>query len=57
MAHAMRYIVAIEPVASRPVKCVKVDSLSSLYLAGAAMVPTHNSDALLMAALQVRQAH
>ena len=50
--HDYRYIVAVTPVPSVPVQCVKVDSLSSLYLAGPAMIPTHNSDALLMSALQ-----
>lgn len=47
-----RYVVAVEPVPSVPVQCVTVDSPSALYLAGEAMVPTHNSDSLLMAALQ-----
>ncbi|MFM7919184.1 MAG: LAGLIDADG family homing endonuclease, partial [Planctomycetaceae bacterium] len=35
-----RYIVAITPVASVPVRCIQVDSPSSLYLAGKKMVPT-----------------
>ncbi len=38
-----RYIVAVRPVASRPVRCVQVDSADQLYLAGRSMVPTHNS--------------
>jgi|GEM_PF-86565 len=38
-----RYIVAITPVASVPVRCIQVDSPSSLYLAGKKMVPTHNT--------------
>jgi predicted phage terminase large subunit-like protein len=50
--HSRRYVVAVEPVASVPVKCVQVDSPSHLYLAGQGMIPTHNSDALLMSALQ-----
>lgn len=50
--HALRYIVAITKVPSVPVKCVQVDSPSHLYLAGSNLIPTHNSDALLMAALQ-----
>ena len=49
--HALRYIEAVEPVPSRPVKCIKVSSPSRCYLAGRAMVPTHNSDALLIDAL------
>lgn len=38
-----RYIVAVEPVASVPVRCITVDSPSRLYLAGRAMIPTHNT--------------
>lgn len=40
---AGRMIVACEPVPSVPVKCIKVDSPTSLFLAGAHLVPTHNS--------------
>lgn len=39
-----RRIINIRPVQSRPVKCITVDSASHLYLAGKAMIPTHNSD-------------
>lgn len=39
-----RRITAIEPVESRPVRCIAVDSESHLYLAGPAMVPTHNTE-------------
>jgi replicative DNA helicase len=38
-----RYIVAVRPVPSVPVRCVQVDSEDRLYLAGGAMIPTHNS--------------
>lgn len=38
-----RTITAIEPVDSVPVKCIQVDSPSHLYLAGEAMIPTHNT--------------
>jgi replicative DNA helicase len=38
-----RYIVDVRPVASRPVRCVQVDSADHLYLAGRSMIPTHNS--------------
>ncbi|MFO7858794.1 MAG: LAGLIDADG family homing endonuclease, partial [Ectothiorhodospiraceae bacterium] len=38
-----RHIVAIEPTASVPVRCIQVDSPSRLYLAGRKMVPTHNT--------------
>lgn len=39
-----RAIVAVEPVPSVPVRCITVDSPSRLYLAGEAMVPTHNTE-------------
>jgi phage terminase large subunit-like protein len=45
------YVQSIEPVESRPVRCIQVDSPSRLYLAGEGMVPTHNSE--LAAALAV----
>lgn len=38
-----RQVVAVEPVASVPVRCIAVDSPSRLYLAGRGMVPTHNT--------------
>src|SRR5215831_2126752 len=38
-----RYVVAVRPVASVPVRCVHVDNADHLYLAGRAMIPTHNS--------------
>ncbi|WP_153395657.1 replicative DNA helicase [Ornithinicoccus halotolerans] len=34
---------AIAPTASVPVRCVEVDSIDHLYLAGRSMIPTHNS--------------
>ena len=37
-----RYIVAVEPVASVPVRCITVDSPTHLYLAGRSFVATHN---------------
>lgn len=46
------YIVGCRPVPSVPMRCIQVDSPSGLFLAGKALVPTHNSDALLLAALQ-----
>ena len=39
-----RRIVDIIPVDSRPVRCITVDSDNHLYLAGDAMIPTHNSE-------------
>lgn len=38
-----RYITAVRPVASVPVRCVQVDNADHLYLAGRSMIPTHNS--------------
>jgi hypothetical protein len=42
-----RFIEAVEPVESVPVRCIEVDSPSRLYLVGRSMIPTHNSDYLL----------
>jgi hypothetical protein len=41
--HTTRSIVDVRPVPRVPVKCVAVDSPTSLYLAGRNFVPTHNS--------------
>jgi len=38
-----RYIVAVNSVPSRPVRCISVDSPSHLYLVTAGMVATHNT--------------
>ena len=38
-----RWITAVTPVASVPVRCVEVDNADHLYLASRAMIPTHNS--------------
>ena len=43
----LRYIVAVRPAASVPVRCVTVDNPDHLYLAGRAMIPTHNSTAAM----------
>ncbi|MFI5841077.1 replicative DNA helicase [Catenuloplanes sp. NPDC051500] len=40
-----RYVVDVRPVASVPVRCVTVDNADHMYLAGRAMIPTHNSTA------------
>ncbi|MBJ8347617.1 replicative DNA helicase [Antrihabitans sp. YC2-6] len=40
---ASRYIVDVRRISSVPVRCVEVDNQDHLYLAGRAMVPTHNS--------------
>ncbi len=38
-----RYITGVRPISSVPVRCVQVDNVDHLYLAGPSMVPTHNS--------------
>lgn len=38
-----RFITSVTPVPSVPVRCIQVSNASHLYLAGRAMVPTHNS--------------
>ena len=43
----LRFIRAIRPVPSVPVRCIEVDSESRLYLAGERMIPTHNTEMLL----------
>jgi replicative DNA helicase len=42
-----RYIVDVRPIDSVPVRCVSVDNDDHLYLAGRAMIPTHNSTAAM----------
>lgn len=41
--HGHRMIVAIDPIDPKPMRCITVDSPSRLYLAGRAMIPTHNT--------------
>jgi len=38
-----RFITAVRPIKSVPVRCVQVDNSSHLFLAGRTMIPTHNS--------------
>lgn len=38
-----RMIVEVEQIPSQPMRCITVDSPHSMYLAGEAMIPTHNS--------------
>jgi phage terminase large subunit-like protein len=40
-----RLIVAAEPIDPTPMRCLSVDSPHRMYLAGEAMIPTHNTDA------------
>lgn len=46
--NSFRYVVAVNEVQSRPVRCIQVDAPSHLYLAGKSMIPTHNSIAYLL---------
>lgn len=45
-----RRIVSINPVETRPVRCIQVDAPSHLYLAGRSLIPTHNTE------IQIRKA-
>lgn len=38
-----RFIVAVEPVETRPVKCIRVDNTNHQFLAGHSLIPTHNT--------------
>ena len=51
-----RYVVAIKPVDSVPVRCVTVDSPNHLYLAGETCIPTHNSGTAHCIACEAGQA-
>ena len=44
---SFRFIKSITPVASVPVRCIGVDAEDHLFLAGEAMVPTHNTEMFL----------
>jgi Rad3-related DNA helicase len=49
--NTFRYITAVRPVPSRPVRCIQVTAASHLYLAGESLIPTHNSLAYLVPAI------
>lgn len=40
---SQRFIAAVVPIPSVPVRCITVDSPSHLFLAGKTMIPTHNT--------------
>lgn len=42
-----RSIVSVTPVATRPMRCITVDSPNSLYLCGKSYIPTHNTVACI----------
>jgi len=43
MRRDSRFITAVRPVPSVPVRCIQVDNDDHQYLAGRSMIPTHNS--------------
>ncbi|HEV2452229.1 MAG TPA: recombinase RecA [Streptosporangiaceae bacterium] len=45
----LRYVTAVELVASVPVRCIQVDHPSHIYLAGRECIPTHNTSLALHA--------
>jgi len=47
-AKPIRSIVDIRLTDSRPVRCIKVDSPNSIFLAGEHYIPTHNTTTMLM---------
>lgn len=42
-----RFITAVTPIPSRPGRCISVGNASHLYLAGEALIPTHNTTVML----------
>lgn len=48
-----RRIVDIQPVETRPVRCISVSSESHLFLAGRGMIPTHNTEVQIRKALAI----
>jgi replicative DNA helicase len=40
---SQRFITAVRPIESVPVRCVQVDSADRMFLASRSMIPTHNS--------------
>lgn len=56
MSGGTRAIVSIEPVDSRPVRCIAVDSDDHLFLAGPGMLPTHNTHLYVLPELKAMYA-
>lgn len=54
--HQRHYITAITPVATRPGKCIQVDSADHTYLA-AGFVPTHNTTAAAVLCEELLEQH
>ena len=51
----LRYVTAVEPVASVPVRCIQVDHPSHTYLAGRECILTHNTTVALHAAASAQK--
>ena len=51
----LRYVTAVEPAASVPVRCIQVDHPSHTYLAGRECIPTHNTTVALHAAANAQK--
>lgn len=49
--HQQYRIVSVEKVENAKMRCIAIDSPDHLYLAGHALIPTHNSKAIVMDAL------
>lgn len=49
----LRYITAVDPMESVPVRCIRVEAPDHLFLAGEGMIPTHNSMLLRQVAVAV----
>jgi replicative DNA helicase len=52
-----RFVKAINPIPSVPVRCIQVDSPNHLYLAGHGCVPTHNTSFALNLAVNAAVKH
>jgi predicted phage terminase large subunit-like protein len=46
------FVKSVKYVGKRDVKCIRIKHLSHIFLIGKELIPTHNSEALLLAALQ-----
>ncbi|MGH7921690.1 MAG: replicative DNA helicase [Candidatus Dormibacteraceae bacterium] len=52
-----RWVESVRPVESVPVRCIRVDSPTHLYLAGRGRIPTHNTSFVLNIALHAAIEH
>lgn len=55
--HRHRVIISVDKVPPRPTRCISVNSPRHLYLAGAAMIPTHNTSTIHTFITQAARAH